>query len=138
MNDSTFSTSKPALARPDLLQGFTYKIKAPNAGGQTINIYLTVNEQEGRPFEVFMNCSDNTVYELVSVSMVLVSRLLRLSVPLETIAEDLEQVTSALTAHMDGQQWCPSLIARIGRVLKSHEARRQALLDLVPVPTEHA
>lgn len=138
MNDNTFSTAKPALARPDLLQGFTYKIKAPNAGGQTINIYLTVNEQEGRPFEVFMNCSDNTVYELVSVSMVLISRLLRLSVPLETIAEDLEQVTSALTAHMDGQRWCPSLIAHIGRVLKSHEARRQAMLDLVPVPTEHA
>jgi hypothetical protein len=138
MNDNNFSAPKPALQRPDILEGYTYKIKAPNAGGQTINIYLTVNEQDGRPFEVFMNCSDNTVYELVSVSMVLVSRLLRLGVSLETIAEDLEQVTSALTAHMDGQQWCPSLIARIGRTLKGHEARRQAILDLVPVQTEHA
>ncbi len=116
--------------RPEALSGVTYKIKTPNASGLIINVYLTVNEENGEPFEVFLNCSDNSIMELVSVSMVLVSRLLRLGVSLEVIAEDLEQVFSVNTAHMAGKRWCPSLIAHIGRVLKEHNTRRQGELSL--------
>ncbi len=121
---------RPAQERPEQLPGVTYKIKAPNPGGTQINIYLTVNEADGRPFEVFINCSDATVSELLGLTMVLISRLLRLAVPLDVIAEDLLQVTSSNTSHFADQAWHPSLIARLGRVLKAHESRRQAQLDL--------
>jgi hypothetical protein len=137
-DEITFETPQHALARPENLIGATYKIKAPNGRNETINIYLTVNEHDGRPFEVFLNCSDSSINELLGVSMVLISRLLRLSVPLEQIASDLEQVASLNTGHFADKSWCPSLIARIGRVLKTHEGRRQARLELVPTGDEHA
>jgi len=137
-DEITFETPQHALARPEYLIGATYKIKAPNGSNETINIYLTVNEHDGRPFEVFLNCSDSSINELLGVSMVLISRLLRLSVPLEQIASDLEQVASLNTGHFADKSWCPSLIARIGRVLKTHEGRRQARLELVPTGGEHA
>ena len=80
-DEITFETPQHALARPEYLIGATYKIKAPNGRNETSNIYLTVNEHDGRPFEVFLNCSDSSINELLGVSMVLISRLLRLSVP---------------------------------------------------------
>lgn len=129
-NDITAIAITKPHDRPEHLQGITYKIKTPNAAGQIINIYLTVNEHDGEPFEVFLNCTDSSINELASVSMVLISRLLRLGVPLDVISEDLEQVHSAHTAHMAGKQWCPSLIARIGRVLKEHEAQRKKQFNL--------
>ena len=137
-DEVTFTTPRPALGRPECLVGATYKIKAPNGRDATINIYLTINEQDGRAFEVFLNCSDSSINELLGVSMVLISRLLRLSVRLEQIAADLEQVASLSTGHFADKSWCPSLIARIGRVLKTHESRRQARLDLVPIGDERA
>jgi hypothetical protein len=129
MNDIATPT-RPQADRPDVLAGETYKIKVPSPRGDLVNIYLTVTEHDGRPFEVFLNCSDNAIAELLGVSMILISRLLRLGVPLESIARDLEQVSSANTAHFADKSWCPSLIARVGRVLSSHEGRRQALLDI--------
>jgi hypothetical protein len=135
-NDVTLETPKQALNRPECLTGSTYKIKAPNGRNETINVYLTVNEHDGRPFEVFLNCSDSSINELLGVSMVLISRLLRLSVPLEQIAADLEQISSLNTGHFADKSWCPSLIARIGRTLKSHEGFRQARLDHAPVAEE--
>ncbi len=118
-------------ARAEALRGTTYKIKVPNYAGEMVNIYLTVNEDDnGRPFEVFMNCSDGMVYELLAISMLLSSRLLQKGCTLEEVADDFEQVSSARTAHMAGQSWCPSLIARLGRELRKHDAQRQARLSL--------
>jgi len=129
MNDIAHALLPPT-ERPDVLVGVTQKIKAPNVTGQMINIYLTVNEKNGRPYEVFLNCSDHSIMELVSVSMVLISKMLRLGVSLDAMAEDLEQIYSANTAHMAGKTWCPSLMARIGRALKEHNLRRQGELNL--------
>lgn len=116
--------------RSEVLPGQTYKIKAPNAQGEYTNIYLTVNEEDGKPYEVFINCSDTSLYETLAVAMILVSRLIQKGASLEEIAGDLAQVQSAYTAHMDGSQWFPSLIARIGAQLRSHESLRQGRLDL--------
>ena len=117
--------------RPEVLPGFTHKFKAPNAQQEWINIYLTVNEDDdGVPFEVFINCSDSTIYEMLSVSMVLMSRLLQRGATLEEIADDLRQVQSAHTQHMHGNTWYPSLVARLGATLRDHEGLKQGRLDL--------
>lgn len=130
MTDTVSFTPAIPLERPEILPGVTYRLSVPNGRGDMIDINLTVNELDGRPFEVFLETRDATTMEMLGVSMVLISRLLRLGVPLETVAQDLAEVVSAHTAHFAKQSWCPSLIARIGLVLKSHESRRQALLDL--------
>lgn len=130
-NDTTaFGIPSKPLERPEVLAGFTYKITVPNTTGEVHNIYITINELDRRPFEVFVDCRDAVLYEQLTMATVLISRLLRLGVPLVEIAEDLQQIASATTAHFADREWCPSLASRIGRTLASHESRRQALLDL--------
>ena len=65
------------ITRPEQLNGCTYKIKAPNGSGDQINIYVTINDDaDGRPLEIFLNCSDAALYEWLSLAMVLTSRLI--------------------------------------------------------------
>jgi hypothetical protein len=109
------TTEQATTKRDDALCGMTYKIKAPNYNAEMVNIYLTINEDDaGRPFEVFMNCSDGMIYELLAIAMLLSSRLLQRGCTLEEVADDFEQVSSA----------------RIGREMRKHDSRRQARLAL--------
>ena len=120
------------ITRPEQLNGRTYKIKAPNGNGDQINLYVTINDDaDGRPLEIFLNCSDAALYEWLSLAMVLTSRLLRYGIPVTQIVDDMAAIHSARTGHfLSGGGFCPSLAARIGRVLGQHQARRQATLDL--------
>lgn len=129
-NPPAFDTPTDLLDRPEVLHGSTYFIKnATMPDGKIADIHLTVNELDGRVFEVFLQCRDAGAAELLGVVMILISKLLRRSVPLREIAADLEQVVSANTAHYANRIWFRSLVARIGYVLANHEAQRQATLD---------
>ena len=113
------TTVVSADPRPDVLRGSTYKRKIAGVDGE-INVYITICELDGEPFEMFLNASDARFVEQVSVIMILASRLLRSGVAAETIAEDLCDIHSPFTGHMTRAGYCPSLTAAIGEVLYQH------------------
>lgn len=108
--------------RPEALEGRTYKRKIQTSEGADTNIYITICDRDGAPFEVFLNCSDARFTEFTAVAMILASRLLRAGVDPKTIAEDLEGIHSPFTSHYatETQRFCPSLAASIGEVIRSH------------------
>lgn len=111
-----------SLPRPESLNGTTYKIKVPNHEQELINIYITVNDKDGKAFEVFINGSDSFLYEHLSLTMVFLSRLLRARIDPQEIINDLHSIHSASGGHFipGGQGMSPSLASRIGDVLETH------------------
>ena len=109
--------------RPNRMAGYTYKLKVPNAQGDLISAYITINNSPitNKPFEMFINGFDSTIYEWLSLSMVLISRLLRVGVDAEDVIADLRQIHSAKGPHVvPGHGMSPSLASRIGDVLEEH------------------
>jgi len=112
-------TSPSKEERPDVLPGSTYKRKIVGTDGD-INVYITICDQDGRPFEMFLNASNARFVEQVSVIMIFASRLLQAGVPVSVIADDLCDIHSPFTGHMTSNGYCPSLSAAIGEVFRSH------------------
>lgn len=110
--------------RPAVLNGPTYR--ADIALPEPVKFYLTINEHEGRPFEIFMRTDVPQLHEWVNALTLLVTRLLRAGFPLEEIAAELQQVHSGgITMHMVGNEQCPSIVARVGRKMAEHLTREK-------------
>lgn len=111
--------------RPEVLNGFTYKIKAaPNGLGDNINLYVTINnDSDGKIRELFIDVSDRHLYEWLTVLSRFASAMLQLGIPVMNIIDELSQIHSDSTSHfIPGSQgtFCTSLAARIGVVIKNH------------------
>ncbi len=107
--------------RHDVLTGPTYKIKVALAE-RTEKIYLTVNHQDGRPFEIFIRVDRPDLHEWLTLTALLVSAELRRGRPLADIAAEMLTIHSggsSLHVMPDGSQ-CHSLVERIGRQLADH------------------
>lgn len=104
--------------RPDILNGVTYHAKLPEGKP----LFITVNELNGKPYEVFIRMDDPNTFEWVVGFTIIITRLLRAGEPLDVIAHELMEVYSPVTMHQipGGGGNCPSLIARIGKVLLDH------------------
>ncbi len=102
--------------RPFELFGKTVKIEAHLSEGP-VTVFLTINYQDGRPFEVFINTANPQLNEHMAVMTLLISRMLQGGFSLQVIAEDLLSVESAFTGHLARGGFHPSLAARIGREL---------------------
>ena len=109
--------------RPDVLHSRTYRLKVP-FDTETINIYITVSDKEGRPYEFFINCSNVELSEHLAAVSALGSRMLRNGFPVQLVAEDLMEIASPHTGHMRRGGYCPSLSALIGRTLIAHAEGR--------------
>jgi hypothetical protein len=107
--------------RSDELTGTTRKIVIETMD-HSYPVFITINEQNGRPFEVFIRTDHPQLYEWITALTLLVTRLLRQGDALDAIAAELQSVhSSATTMHFlpSGEQ-CISMVARIGRVLSDH------------------
>ena len=95
-------------------------------------LYLIANQQDGDPFELFVRHDAPELFEWTTALSVLITRLLRAGERLEDIAAELREIHSPLSGHMipGTSEWCPGLVARIGRELQRHadEARRTPAL----------
>ncbi len=109
--------------RPEVLQSRTYRLSVP-FDTETINIYVTVSDKEGRPYEFFINCSNVELSEHLAAVSALGSRMLRNGFPVQLVAEDLMEIASPHTGHMRRGGYCPSLSALIGRTLVAHAEGR--------------
>lgn len=105
-------------ADTDVLHGHTYAVEIED--GQYF--YVTINNVNHDPSEVFIRFDVPEYYEWVTVLTVLITRLLEEQVPLSRIADDLREVQSPRTRHFipgGGGEAC-SICDRIGRVFEKH------------------
>lgn len=78
--------------RPDVVPGRTYKVKWPQSGE---NVYITVNNDEGRPLEVFIKHADSLLTEWTDALSRMITGVLRRGGDIKFIIEQLQQVGSA-------------------------------------------
>lgn len=107
------------MDRPRLLDGPTYKVVL----GDDSRMYITVNECEGKPFEVFVRLDEADKYEWVVALTTMITRLLREGQSLDVIGKELKEIHGPGTGHyIPGTgEWSPSIVARIGNILIKHE-----------------
>lgn len=108
--------------RPEVLQGATYKIKAP---GMEHAMYVTINnhvhDSKIRPHEIFINSKyahDRQWTDALTRTISAVMRLLHGEVGF--LAEELKQVHAATGGVWMGNKYIPSMPALIGGVLEQH------------------
>lgn len=95
--------------RPPVLSGRTVK-RTMGFNGKASTIYITVNEYDGVPYEVFINtpkANDLTTEQIRNLTARLVSWLLRAGVPCERVVKELRQTESV------GVNSFPTIIASV-------------------------
>jgi hypothetical protein len=102
----------------------TYKIKVP-ISSEIIKVIITVNDQDNRPFEIFIRSSSQQFSEHVEIVFIFISHMLRDGQKLETVAKYLLSIFSSYTGHMKQGGYCPSVYARIGEILSDHSKKYQ-------------
>lgn len=109
------------IDRASVIGGPTYKVTIETPE-RTHSAYVTVNHQDGQAFEIFIRTDQPQLYEWVNAVTLLVTRLLRLGVPLAEIAAELQTIHSGATSmhFLPGGERCISMVARIGNVLAKH------------------
>lgn len=102
--------------RPDLLQGFTEKIKTGYG-----NLYVTVNTFEGKPFEVFAQIGKSGYTTMADTEAVcrLISLAFRSGVKVENVVEQLVGIGGASQIFQEGGV-VTSIPDAIAKVLKKH------------------
>lgn len=126
-SQATASTSSPAKsvassARPDILQSHTAKVKWPALNSSA---YVTLSRMDdGSPYEIFLSSKDQRNNEWMTTATLFISWLLRLGVPLNKVADEMEQVHS-LDGYIVNGRYRPSLVSYIGNMLKQMEDQFQ-------------
>ena len=109
--------------RPPVLESRTYKLTVP-FDSETLNVYVTISDKDGLPYEFFINCTNVELSEHLAAVSAMGSRMLRNGFPVELVARDLLDIASPHTGHMRRSGYCPSLSALIGRTLLAHAQGR--------------
>ncbi len=110
--------------REERLDGATYKVKAM-LSERVEKFYLTINDQNGRPFEIFLKTDTPPLIEWMFVTSWAVSKLMQYGMTPSEIADALRAMHSGgHSRHVlkDGSQ-CFSLVERIGREITNHLAK---------------
>jgi hypothetical protein len=81
-------------------------------------MYITLNFCNGKPFEVFIRYDEVKVFEWVTTVTILITRMLRDGISIETIAGEMMEICSPHSSHFYKGKQYPSLAAHIGHVLK--------------------
>jgi len=107
------------LTRPEVLSGQTYKVKWPNVDD---NYYITINEVNGRPFEVFIQSTSSRYADWTTALALMVSAIMRKGGDISFIPRELQKVRSADdSAYIEGHFY-GSLVALIGATIGKHIA----------------
>lgn len=122
-----------APTRPEVVTGRTVKLRWP---GLKSALYLTLNEVDGKPYELFINSKDQSHMEWSMALTVLMSMALRQGITMEQIAEEFLQVQALEGGWADNgsgkSQYWPSLVAYLGHKL-SQLNQECSVTPLVPV-----
>jgi ribonucleoside-diphosphate reductase alpha chain len=112
--------------RPEALQGTTYKIKTAYG-----NLYITINEDEYGPFEVFSQMGKAGGFFAANLEAIcrLVSLCLRSGVHIDSVIRQLKGIRDPQPIWYKGEMVL-SLPDAIGQILEKHMKRSQSQLNL--------
>jgi ribonucleoside-diphosphate reductase alpha chain len=117
---ASVTLSPDAIKRPEYLSAEVAKLRWP---GLSSSAYVTLSRlEDGSPFEVFLSSKDQRQNEWMTTSTLLMSWLLRMGVPLQVIAEELQKVQS-LEGFLVDRKYRPSLVSYIASKLLEMDAR---------------
>jgi hypothetical protein len=115
------------LARPEILQGATYKIKTPQSEHA---LYITINDmilnpgtdyEERRPYEVFINSKNMEHFQWVLALTRVISAVFRKGGDACFLVDELKAVFDPQGGYFKkGGIFMPSLVAEIGYAIEAH------------------
>ena len=103
--------------RPGVMQGKTYKIKWPSRDGA---LYVTINNLDGRPYEIFINSRSAENAEWMTALTRMISSVMRQTQDIKFIPEELQQVASAHDSNWVNGRFYTSLVSYLGYVIECH------------------
>jgi hypothetical protein len=115
--------NKKPINREESLEGTTYKIKSPLSKHA---IYVTINNKDGRPFEIFINSKNVDHFQWTIALTRVISAVMRTTNGhCDFLVEELESVFDPNGGYFGTNSWSkgkymPSLVAEIGNVIKLH------------------
>ncbi|MDC0949018.1 NrdJb [Gammaproteobacteria bacterium] len=115
------------LARPDALEGSSYKIKTPLSEH---SLYVTINDivlnpgtpwEKRRPFEIFINSKNMEHYQWIVALTLIISAVFRKGGDVAFLVEELRSVFDPKGGYFKrGGKYMPSLVAEIGEAIDTH------------------
>lgn len=107
----------PLPQRESVLSGKTYKIKSPSSDSA---MYVTINDHDGRPFEIFVNSKDTRHFQWVTVLTRVMSAVFRKGGDCAFLIDELRSIFDPNGGYFKKGKFMPSLVAEIGEVLETH------------------
>jgi len=115
------------LARPESLQGTTYKIKTPLSEHA---LYVTINDitlnpgtehELRRPFEIFINSKNMEHFQWIIALTRILSAVFRKGGDVTFLVDELRSVFDPQGGYFKkGGRYTPSIVAEIGDVIEQH------------------
>jgi len=115
------------LARPEVLQGSTYKIKTPLSEHA---LYVTINDitlnpgtehELRRPFEIFINSKNLEHFQWIIALTRILSAVFRKGGDVTFLVDELRSVFDPQGGYFKkGGRYTPSIVAEIGDVIEQH------------------
>ena len=106
------------MERPPVLAGRTYKIaKSPLSESA---MYITLNDYEGKPFEIFINSKDIKHSQWIIALTRVISAVFRKGGDCTFLIEELKSIHDPNGGYFNKGHYVPSLAAEIGDVLEQH------------------
>ncbi|WP_299286040.1 adenosylcobalamin-dependent ribonucleoside-diphosphate reductase [uncultured Tateyamaria sp.] len=109
------------LARPNALEGNTYKVKWPDSEHA---LYITINDLviggHRRPFEVFINSKNMEHFAWTVALTRMISAVFRRGGDVSFVVEELKAVFDPRGGAWMQGKYIPSILAAIGRVIEQH------------------
>ncbi len=120
-NDGEVIYMSEPLARPNELEGATYKLKWPDSEHA---IYITINDLviagHRRPFEVFINSKNMEHFAWTVALTRMISAVFRRGGDVSFVVEELKAVFDPRGGAWMGGKYVPSILAAIGGVIERH------------------
>lgn len=118
--------------RPEFLPGGTYKIKPPS---EEHALYVSFAEQDGKPFEIFINCKSADHAQWITALTRVISAVFRLCIQFDAdvsfIATELKDVFNPKGGHWKKNKvYCHSLVAEIGYCLEDYLGRLNGINEV--------
>jgi ribonucleoside-diphosphate reductase alpha chain len=110
--------AKSALqVRPEILTGKTYKLKTPLSEHA---LYVTINDLDKRPFEIFINSKAMEHFQWVVALTRLISAVFRHGGEIGFLVEELRSVFDPKGGYFHQGAYVHSLVAAIGDIVERH------------------
>ena len=104
--------------RLPVLSGKTYKIaKSPLSESA---LYVTLNDHDGKPFEIFLNSKDTRHHQWIVALTRVISSVFRKGGDCVFLIEELKNIHDPSGGYFKKGKYIPSLVAEIGDVLEQH------------------